>query len=133
MCGYNKNEKADYTWFAPHSFKLRNSRRLWKGTGGYFFFMFMATVTHSVATPIITAQNWNNSEYVTYIGIALLSFVWRVGLRFAPVVAKQAPPGLSNPPKKRVSRPALWFPMCEVYHNLLNQTTINRQNPLRLL
>ena len=68
MCGYNKNEKADYTWFAPHSFKLRNSRRLWKGTGGYFFFMFMATVTHSVATPIITAQNWNNSEYVTYIG-----------------------------------------------------------------
>ena len=45
---------------------------------------------------------------------------------FAPVVAKQAPPGLSNPPKKRVSRPALWFPMCEVYHNLLNQTTINR-------
>nr|DAW08759.1 MAG TPA: hypothetical protein [Caudoviricetes sp.] len=37
------------------------------------------------------------------------------------------------PPKKRVSRPALWFPMCEVYHNLLNQTTINRQNPLRLL
>lgn len=66
--GYNKNEKADYTRFAPHSFKLRNSRRLWKGTGGYFFFMFMATVTHSVATPIITAQNWNNSEYVTCIG-----------------------------------------------------------------
>ena len=30
-------------------------------------------------------------------------------------------------------RQALWFPMCEVYHNLLNQTTINRQNPLRVL
>ena len=36
---------------------LRDNRRLSQGTGGYFFFMFTATVTHSVATPIITAQN----------------------------------------------------------------------------
>ena len=34
----------------------------------------------------MNVQNWNNSEYVT-IGIALLSYVWRVA-----------------PPKKRVGR-----------------------------
>ena len=63
---------------------------------------------------------WIKSEYVTYIGNALLSFVWRVGLRFAPVVAKQAPPGLSNPPKERVSRPALWFSMYLYYHLIVS-------------
>ena len=42
--------------------------------------------------------NWIKSEYVTFIGIALLSFVWRV----------------SPSDTRRASRPALWFPMQEV-------------------
>ena len=53
-----------------------------------------------------------------------------VGLRFAPVVAKQAPPGLSNPPIKEgkppsslVSHVFILSSYCEAFNQVLTESS----------